>query len=187
MEDNILGQSEIPQNEGFDTEEKRGPGRPISAAKAAAREKVNRGLGKEEPQEEPKHGREMERSERKERIPFGSPKQRLKNPGDPNFMYRIFNDNWRKEPDRIMRAKAAGYEVVEGHESITVGVNDDGTSINGVLMKIPIDWYTDDQNEKQKVNDQIDEEIRRGTLQAKREDKRYVPKSGINIETKLTP
>jgi hypothetical protein len=102
-------------------------------------------------------------------------------------MYRIFNDNWRKEPDRIARAKAAGYEVVDGYESIAVGVNDDGTSINGVLMRIPIEWYNEDQKVKQKVNDQVDEEIRRGTLQEKKGDKRYIPKPGINIETKLTP
>jgi hypothetical protein len=74
MEENILNQSELPQNEGFDTEEKRGPGRPPSAAKMAAREKVNRVLGKEEPQEEPRQTREREIPKRKDRIPFGSPR-----------------------------------------------------------------------------------------------------------------
>ncbi len=121
------------------------------------------------------------------RVPFGSPKQRLTNPGDPKFMYRVFNDNWTKEPGRIQRAMEAGYEVVEGYQKISVGTNEDGSAIKGVLMQIPKELYEEDQKAKQKEVDKVDQEIRRGQLEAKAGDKRYIPSSGINIETKLTP
>jgi hypothetical protein len=99
----------------------------------------------------------------------------------------VFNDNWRKEPDRITRANAAGYEIVDGYPGITVGTNDDGTSINGILMKIPKEFYEADQKLKQQEIDKVDREIHRGKFQEKTEDKRYIPTSGIQIETKLTP
>jgi len=124
---------------------------------------------------------------RKERIPFGAPKQRLTNPGDPNFVYRVFNDNWRREPDRILRAKAAGYEVVEGYDNISVGTNEDGTAIKGVLMRIPKEFYQEDQALKQQENEKVDQEIRRGSFQEKPSDKRYIPPGGIRIDDKLTP
>ena len=129
----------------------------------------------------------QETSNRKERVPFGSPKQRLTNPGDPNFVYRIFNDNWTKEPGRIMRAKAAGYEVVEGYDHIAVGTNEDGTAIQGVLMRIPKEFYEEDQKLKQAEIDKVDAEIHRGKFQEKPADNRYIPSSGIHIESKIEP
>jgi len=51
--------------------------------------------------------------DRKDRVPMGGFRSRLpKAKNDPNFVYRIFNDNWVREPERIQRAKEAGYEVV---------------------------------------------------------------------------
>ena len=121
------------------------------------------------------------------RIPFGRPEQRLSSPGDPKFQYRVFNDNWSREPGRVERALNAGYEKVAGYPEISVGTNEDGTAIKGILMQIPIEFYEEDQKAKQKEVNRIDEEIHRGQLDTKPQDKRYIPSSGIHIETKLTP
>jgi len=119
---------------------------------------------------------------RTERIPFGSPKQRLNVPDDDeNFHYRRFNDGWAKEPNRIQRAKQAGYEIVDG-DSMVVGTNDDGTPITGVLMKQPMEFFKADQKEKQKEPDRIDKAIRGGTLEQQAGDRRYIPK-GIEIHS----
>jgi len=130
---------------------------------------------------------EAPKPKRRERIPFGTPVSKLKGPKDPNFVYRYFNDSWMKEPDRVKRAKEAGYEIVDGYDSITVGTNEDGSAIKGVLMRIPKEWYDEDQKAKMRELDKVDAEINRGKFQEKPGDRRYVPTSGINVETKLTP
>lgn len=75
---------------------------------------------------------------------------------DPNYHYRIIND----VDDRIEAAKRAGYEVVEnpgkvsdarvdvpsGVGSSTISV---GGGIKGVVMRIPKEWYKEDQALKQ--------------------------------------
>ena len=187
MEENILGQNENPQSEDNNIEERRGPGRPPSAAKMAAKDKVNRVLGN---QEDPRQERPTERQapRRKERIPFGVPTKHFNAPQNDGYVYRVFNDNWRKEPGRIQRALDAGYEYVKDDQSGTVvGTNEDGSAINGVLMRIPKEFYEEDQKLKQKEIDKVDAEINRGKFQEKPGDKRYIPSSGINIEAKLKP
>ena len=63
-----------------------------------------------EPEEVQPRTRETERSKR---VPFGAPTQKLTVPtDDPNYVHRVFNDNWHKEPGRIQRAQKAGYEIV---------------------------------------------------------------------------
>ena len=124
---------------------------------------------------------------RKKRVPFGSPAPRLPRGDDDRFVWRVFNDNWRREPGRIQRAKDAGYEVVGGCDEVAVGVNEDGSAIKGVLMRIPKELYDEDQKLKQKEIDKVNEQINRGSFQEKPEDLRYVPKDGIRIESKVTP
>lgn len=83
---------------------------------------------------------------------------------DPNFVYRIVND----EDDRITRFKDGGYELVPD-ETVKVGDNRANAassmssmkqlSVGGgkkaYLMRIRKDWYDEDQKEKQKrVDDQ---------------------------------
>ncbi|MBW2003085.1 MAG: hypothetical protein JRI72_00510 [Deltaproteobacteria bacterium] len=132
--------------------------------------------------------RPKNKEERQERVPFGSPQRRFKPSPDDGYHYRVFNDNWRKEPGRIQRARAAGYEVVDDPMSGgTVGTNDDGTEIKGVLMRIPQELYDEDQAKKNRELDKIDEQIYGGKFQDRPENKRYVPSSGIRVETKLTP
>ena len=131
--------------------------------------------------EESRHGR-------KERIPFGVPVARFNAPEDDGFVYRVFNANWRKEPGRIERAKMAGYEVVEHPRSgESVGTNDDGSEIKGVLMRIPKELYDEDQAAKQREIDKVDKQIYRGEFKKGVNDRRYLPGGGITTETKLTP
>jgi hypothetical protein len=122
------------------------------------------------------------RTERTERIPFGSPEQKLGVKQEPGFHYRWFNDNWRKEPGRIQRAKAAGYEVVDEPKSgRNVGTNEDGSEIKGVLMRIPNEFYEEDQARKARELDKIDEQIHGGKF-----DKNLTNTyGGVTVETKL--
>lgn len=131
---------------------------------------------------------EKSKKDRMKRKPFGAPVRRLNCPEDDDkFHYRVFNDNWKKEPGRIQRAMDAGYEAV-AHEvtGMSVGTNDDGSEIKGVLMRIPKEWYDEDQELKNKELDKIDEQIYRGDFKKEKGEKRYLPSGGIRMETKLT-
>jgi len=123
------------------------------------------------------------------RVPFGVPEKRFEDvASDDGFHYRIFNSNWRKDPTRIERAKRAGYEVVDHVDSgRTVGTNDDGSEIKGVLMRIPKEFWEQDQKLKEEGRSVIDEQIRGGKYLSKPGDGRYTPREGIRMETKLTP
>ena len=126
---------------------------------------------------------------RKDRVPFGVPQQRFGAQPKDGYHYRVFNDNWRKEPGRIRRALAAGYEKVPDNpiNGMAVGSNDDGSAISGVLMRIPDEWYEADQKKKQAEIDKVDQQILKGKFQEGANDKRYIPSMGIKMETKLTP
>ena len=128
-----------------------------------------------------------DRLERSKRVPFGVPTKRfnISKEDREEYHYHIFNDNWRKEPGRIERAKAAGYELVEHEKSgETAGTNEDGSEIKGVLMRIPMKFYKEDQEAKQAEIDKVDEQIHRGKF--KTGSHTYMPGGGIRTETKLT-
>uniref|UniRef100_A0A6M3IPC0 Uncharacterized protein n=1 Tax=viral metagenome TaxID=1070528 RepID=A0A6M3IPC0_9ZZZZ len=112
---------------------------------------------------------------RKDRVPFGSPQSRLPGARNDGYHYRLFNDNWNKEPGRIQRALNAGYEVVQDFTAMAVGTNEDGTAIKGVLMRIPKELYEEDQKLKQKEVDLVDQAIRGGKIEKKEGDNRYIP------------
>lgn len=124
--------------------------------------------------------RETPKTNRKERIPFGVPKRKLNAPEGDGYQYRVFNDNWAKEPGRIQRALNAGYEKVDNFEPLAVGTNDDGSPIKGILMRIPKELYDEDQKLKLKEVDRVDQAIRGGTIEKKQDDIRYIPQ-GIKI------
>lgn len=126
--------------------------------------------------------RKREQSDRKKRVPFGQPEKRLNAPEDDEYVYRVFNDNWRKEPQRIQRAEQAGYEHVEGWKEVAVGTNDDGSPIKGRLMRIPKEMYEEDQRAKQREIDRVDEAILKGKLEERAGDNRYIPQ-GIKIHS----
>ena len=119
---------------------------------------------------------------RSERVPFGTPEQKWSTPSDDGYHYRVFNDNWRKEPGRVQRAMRAGYQIYDNEQSGTnVGTNDDGTEIKGVLMRIPEKFYKEDQAKKARELDKIDEQIHRGKF----DNKLTNTYGGVEIETKV--
>ena len=127
--------------------------------------------------------REEEIEERAERVPFGTPGQRFNVPKEDGYVYRVFNDKWRIEPGRIQRARAAGYEFVEDEQSgSSVGTNEDGSEVKGVLMRIPKELYDEDQALKNKELDKVDKQIQRQALDADL-SQAY---GDVKIETKLT-
>lgn len=80
---------------------------------------------------------------------------------DPNYHYRIVNDI----EDRIEAFKAAGYEVditqprkgEDARVDVPAGVGSATISVGGglkaVVMRIPKDWYKEDQLDKMKEID----------------------------------
>jgi IMP dehydrogenase/GMP reductase len=123
-----------------------------------------------------------EEETRRERIPFGSPEQKMQIRKEPGYHYRWFNDNWKKEPGRVKRAIAAGYEVVQHEKSgMNVSTNDDGSEVKGVLMRIPQEWYEEDREKKARELDKIDEQIHGGKF-----DKNLTNTYGsVKVETKI--
>lgn len=126
--------------------------------------------------------------ERAKRVPFGVPQRKLKPPedGSVKYHYRYFNDNWAKEPGRVLRAQQAGYEIVDNQEKVPVGTNDDGSSIKGVLMRIPQEMYEEDQRLKQTEVDKVDQAIKGGSFEAQPGDRRYTPE-GIKMWSSNKP
>lgn len=135
---------------------------------------------------------------RRERVPLGVVRRKLSfRNQDPNFQYR-----WMKDKDnRINEALDGGYEFVErdsgtaGDDSTSdqgqdtriskvTGSTERGDSQRSYLMRIRKDWYEQDQAEKQKYLDEIEQQITRGVDGQGRPgvDGRYIPTSGTNIE-----
>lgn len=134
----------------------------------------------------------------KMRVPLGGLRQSMFVPDrlkDPGYSERIFNDIG----GRLKQAEDAGYEfVVDGGTenadepderkdkigskvSFDVGPGPDGKPMKGYLMRIRKDWYEEDQAEKQKALDKIDDAIRGGEMGDS--EGRYIPDSGITIKS----
>ena len=76
---------------------------------------------------------------------------------DNDFVYRIVND----EPGRVAAMKDRGYELAEGEENFisswdnsqseagSVKSKHVGGGKNAVLMRIPKEWFEEDQKEKE--------------------------------------
>lgn len=94
------------------------------------------------------------------RRPFGSRRQRLDNTPIPGYQCYWFNDL----PGRIQQAKEAGYEHVldaDGKPVQTVGgVMEGGGAIKAYRMKIPHEWYAQDQALKEEPRALIDRQMR---------------------------
>jgi len=119
----------------------------------------------------------------------------------PGYKLYIFND----DPGKIQTAIDGGWEFVTPDEvggvkdSVTsgntdlgdkvrylVGASEKGDGLYGYLMKIPQDWYDEDQVELQKRNDRVDDAIRGGTnvKDGTSSDGFYTPHEGIKYNTK---
>jgi len=126
-----------------------------------------------------------DRLERSSRVPFGVPQRRFIIPKEDQekYNYHIFNDNWKKEPGRVQRALAAGYELVEHERSgDNAGTNDDGSEIKQVLMRQPKEFYDKDKALKDEEMDKVDKQILSGKF--KTEGPMYSPGGGIRTEVK---
>ena len=116
------------------------------------------------------------------------------------YHLHILND----VPGRISQAIDSGYEFVTPDEvggatnnNVTsrntdlgdkvrflVGHNDQGNELFGYLMKIPQEWYDEDQQLLQGRNDKVDNAIRKGKVVAEGQsaDGFYVPSGGISMK-----
>lgn len=97
--------------------------------------------------------------ERKTRIPLREQKRLIGVNKEPGYMYRLVND----VEDRINSFLTAGYEIVDktGNEvEVDKRIQDPswrqsalsqsvGGGIKGYVMRIPIEWYEEDQSKKQ--------------------------------------
>ena len=110
-----------------------------------------------------------ERVERPKRVPVGGPRNILTvAQKDPNFVYRWVND----VPGRIAAFKEGGYEVVTSDNEVGDKTVDRGSKlgsaitksvggqITAVLMRIPKEWYDEDQAAKQKDVDILEATMR---------------------------
>lgn len=134
------------------------------------------------------------KKQRETRVPLGVPRAKLGAPEIPGFHLHWLND----EPGRIPAAIDGGYEHVHEKElkgeansadlgekvSRIVGRNEDGSPLKAYLMKIKLEWYQEDQKAKRKELDGIDKAIRQGKLNEKPDDRRYIPREGISVDSK---
>lgn len=123
-------------------------------------------------------GIEPKKRERPQRASFGSPRQKLSVRPIEGFHLHWVNDS----PGRVEEAQEGGYEFV-GEEEIAVagqakqsnsdlgtrvkrlvGRGEDGNALFAYLMKIPIDWYEQDQKVIQDRVDAVDNMIKRGSM-----------------------
>ena len=111
----------------------------------------------------------MAKTERVKRVPVGGPRNILTvAQKDPNFVYRWVND----VPGRIAAFKEGGYEVVTSDNEVGDKTVDRGSKlgsaitksvggqITAVLMRIPKEWYDEDQAAKQKEVDVLEATMR---------------------------
>lgn len=165
-------------------------------------EKVARAEAK---REAAKHGEtktvrsSVDRGERPRRGVFNGTVGKLQVYGDiPGYHMHIIND----VPGRIEEALSSGYEFVSPSEiggtttnvvsrntdlgdkvRFLVGQSDRGEGLYAYLMKLPQEWYDEDQQELQRVNDRVDHAIRNGknTKDGTSSDGFYVPRDGIKL------
>lgn len=127
---------------------------------------------------------------RNKRVPFGVPQTKL----SVNNTIDGFHLHWvNDENSRLFQAEQGGYQFVDPSEvgvageresrvKVLVGSNADGSPMFAYLMKIPMEYYLEDQQILQGQLDQIDKAIRSGKFDEKAGDARYVPKEGISYK-----
>lgn len=113
--------------------------------------------------------------ERPTRVPLaGRNRLAVKNKED-GYVYRYVNANLENDPDRIERMMEAGYELVPREQAGALGDNkvdnsspmgsaasiSVGQGTRAVLMRQRKDWFDEDQREKMKEVDAIEQTMRR--------------------------
>lgn len=108
------------------------------------------------------------------------------------FAYRWINDTERR---MLMKTKYDAWDIMtnDGGEikedatdlgsavSAIVGSHPDGSAKRAFLCRKPIDWYNEDQAEKQTILDQQLEQLRRGAAKDGAPQSDYVPHAGISV------
>ncbi len=120
--------------------------------------------------------------------PVGSTKMAI--PQRVGWVRRWFNDS----PGRIYQKQQKGWNICknpETGENWMQVVNNAVTEVGGLkgyVMEIPLQFFQEDQDAKQKRLDELDQQIYGGTYNEEPDDKRYVPKSTpIRVETRVGP
>lgn len=86
---------------------------------------------------------------------------------EPGYVYRIVNDT----PGRVADLKSRGYELATGDETFSSTLDEAttigsvkskhvGGGVNAVLMRIPQEWYDEDQKMKQEHIDKIEQKTK---------------------------
>lgn len=110
-------------------------------------------------------------SERPRRTPLGQRNRLSVKDRDPNYHYRIVNVNLENDPDRVERFQEAGYEIVPKNKAGqlgdpkvdtpsavgSAGLISVGQGTKAVEMRIPKDYYNEDQAAKQVEIDAVEQ------------------------------
>ena len=161
--------------------ERRGPGRPPKYHEQVAQQ-GSQGLTESLGQTVSAQAVDSGLAARPVRKPFGALDQKLAYAARPGFHRHWFND----VGNRIARAQEAGYEHVKGDDgrnvSKIVGTLEGGGAMTAFIMEIPEEWYQADMKAQQELITDKENQIRRGELESKQGDGRYVPSQGISIK-----
>jgi len=107
-------------------------------------------------------------AQRPKRTPLGQRNRLSFGKQDPNFVYRVIND----QDERLAQAQEAGYEFVTGDEPLgdkraAEGGKIDsrvskpvGNNTRGYLMRIPKEFYGEDQNAKMSEIDEMEKALK---------------------------
>lgn len=139
---------------------------------------------------------ERQEIDRSIRVPLGSPQRKLDARIPEGKKGRWINDTG----GRISDALRGGYyfitdtgDVAANNENLgsciskSVGTQESGLPLEAYLMVIDEKLYAEDQREKQKIPDQVDKQILKGTVEQMAGDQRYIPSAGIKMNTSLQP
>ncbi len=134
---------------------------------------------------------------RRERVPLGHSRMKLTAPQKAGKHRRWIND----VGGRVQLAQEGGYTFVEKDPDMQigdpggmgdgddtgsrvrriVGTREKGDAQTAFLMEIDEDLYQEDQREKQRRLDEIDNQIRHGNIEGQvGKDGRYIPSEGIS-------
>jgi hypothetical protein len=137
-----------------------------------------------------------QRDDRRKRVPLSGMRSKLSAPQREGYVRRWFNDTG----GRLMDAENAGYEFVtdtglqigdpgtDGNQdtgsrvSKVVDRQENGQPMRAYLMEIKKEWYDEDQKNKQKQVDRVDEAIMGGNHENSLGARGYVPKGGIKYK-----
>lgn len=175
---------------------KKAPRKPRTV-KAKPEIKENPIMEQTSQQETVETAKPVRKASRKERIPLGSPRQKLSAPTVAGKVRRWVNDSG----GRLPMAEQGGYDFVQdngekigdtnigsGNQDMgsrisrIVGTKEDGSPLRAYLMEIDEDLYREDQADKAARIKEVDDQIRLGNVERKADDGRYVPRDGITYK-----